>query len=514
MDPGDRERCLQQFYADHVFLLGDKDWRVGKNFFVVKTAVEKVVKWAYESSTGLFPGGAVPAGSYAEGLHLQVAGRSNGFDFLVPVRYNPRLALVSGSLAKDAVAGYKKQLPTYIFRDQGLPVFRRGTQILVDLEALGETYVKVFCDKPEGGSDDYEDDDRDLDHLEACEESLNYHNLDPVQILRDFHHHVEIALNPEYSHPRQNDPVFQQRLFPSRVPKIDQRMREKITLEALDVDGPAIRLTFDEGVEAVPVKLVPAIQGSVHLSNQCVREDLTHLSDWWDGDAVDEKSSFLRKAAAVQETGPELVAKGGFWRLSFSQAEALILDNIDADGGQRKAALRLLKFVNKTRWTPEYGNILTSYHLKTVLLWCYDIYPQKAQWETLSSSLKALLGLLRHTLTKGNLPHYFLASVNLLNRCYKSSNPIDRSLVLEALCRETEVMLADPVGYLRPERKPQDYNANEEYEEKMAALEEFKEKYEEELKELKRMEGGCTYDEMETTQGAGAEASLRTTAST
>lgn len=55
-------------------------------------------------------------------------------------------------------------------------------------------------------------------------------------------------------------------------------------------------------------------------------------------------------------------------RLSFSQAEATILDDIDADGGQRKAALRLLKFVSMTRWTPEYGNILTSYHLKVNLL--------------------------------------------------------------------------------------------------------------------------------------------------
>nr|XP_020654527.1 uncharacterized protein LOC110081828 [Pogona vitticeps] len=518
MDSGEPERVLQQFYGEHAFLLGDKDWTVKKNCFVVKTAVEKMVKWAYESSTGLYPGDPVLVGSYREGLHLQVAGRSNDFDFLIPVRYNPRLALVSGSVPED-LGGYKQKLPTYIFREGGLPVLRSGTKILVDLEALGETYVQVFCEKQktrrEGGSDDdEEDDDLDLDRLEECEESLEHHNLDPVEILRDFHHHVEIALNPEYFHPRQNDPVFQRRLFPSRVPKIDQRMRENITLEALDREGPAIRLKFNDGIETVSVKLVPAIQGAIQFSHQGVREDLAHLSDWWDGDLVDEKSSFIRKAAAVHEAGPELVAKGGFWRLSFSQAEAMILEDIDADGGHRKEALRLLKFVNMTRWTPEYGKILTSYHLKTILLWCCDISPQKAPWETLFSSLQTLLRLIRYTVIKGNLPHYFLVPVNLFNRYYKSSNPIYRSLALEALRRETEVMLADPVGYLMPEREPQDHSANEEYEEKMAAIKEFKEKYQEELKELKTMEDEHLYEEIETIEGVEAEPSLRNSRST
>ncbi|KAH0626390.1 hypothetical protein JD844_001337, partial [Phrynosoma platyrhinos] len=155
------------------------------------------------------------------------------------------------------------------------------------------------------------------------QESLSHHNLDPVQILKDFHRCVEIALDPEFTHPRQNDEVFQQRLFPSRVPKIDSKMRdnfffliplERFRLEPLDLDGPAIQLAFNGGSETVPVKLVPAIQGAFKLSNQWVREDLTHLSDWWDEDLANEKSSFLRKAAVVWEVGPELVAKGGFWR--------------------------------------------------------------------------------------------------------------------------------------------------------------------------------------------------------
>lgn len=80
------------------------------------------------------------------------------------------------------------------------------------------------------------------------------------------------------------------------------------------MEGPAIQLTFHEGTDVVPVNLIPAIQGALKLSNQWLREDLTHLSDWWDGDLTNEKKSFLRKVAAVQEAGPELVSRGGYWR--------------------------------------------------------------------------------------------------------------------------------------------------------------------------------------------------------
>ncbi|XP_033026840.1 uncharacterized protein LOC117059316 [Lacerta agilis] len=496
--PGQREGILQQFYADRVFLSGDKGWRVGKNFFVVKSTVEKMVKWAYESSSGLYPNDPIPVGSHREGLHLQVEGSSNGFDFLIPARYNPKLALASGGVAKEP-GSYERKLPTYIFREQGLPVFRWGTKVLVDLEAFGETYVEVHCHRQAERLED-EDDEEDLDVLDECKESLSHHHLDPVQILVDFHQHIEIALDPEYTHPRQNDPVFRQKLFRSRVPKIDNRMRQNITLEALNLGSPAIQLVFLEGTETVPVKLVPAIQGAFKLSNQWLREDLAHLSDWWDGDLANEKKSFLRKAAVVQEVGPELIAKGGFWRLSFSHAETVILEDVDADGGQRRAALRLLKFVNLTKWTPEYGKILTSYHLKTILLWCCEIYPQKEQWETLLSSLETLLRLLRHTLTKGNLPHYFLQPVNLFNRCYKSSSSTYGPLALEVLCREVEVMLADPVGYLLPDHERQDHCAGGEFEEKMAALREFKESHQEDLKELKRMQDEHLYEEVEISE--------------
>ncbi|XP_062993547.1 uncharacterized protein LOC134406184 [Elgaria multicarinata webbii] len=503
-DPGGQEKFLQQFCADKVFLSGDKEWRVGKNFFLVKSTVEKMVKWACESSSRLYPEAPVLVGSYTEQLHLQAEGSSNGFDFLVPLRYNPKLTLVSGStVAQDASSDCERKLPTYMFRDKGVPVVRWGTKVLLDLEALGETYVEVHCDKKKEEEDE---EDIVLDRLDEFKESLGHHNLDPVQITKDFHHYMEITLDPAYTHPLQNDPVFQRRLFPSRVPRIDERIRKNIKLEALDSDSPAVQLTFDEGIETVPVNLAPAIQGAFQLSNQWVREDLTHLSDWWEGDLANEKKSFLRKAAVLQEVGPELVAKGGFWRLSFSRAEAAILEGVDADQGHRRAALRLLKFVNVTRWMPEYGKILTSYHLKTILLWCCEIYPQKAQWGTLLSSLQALLGILKHTLARQKLPHYFLVPVNLFNRRYKSSSATYRPLALEVLRLEVEAMLADPVGYLLPDHESQGRCVSEDFEEKWEALRDFKGRRQE---ELKKMEDEQMYEEVEMYEGDGAESCVK-----
>ncbi|KAL8176616.1 UNVERIFIED_CONTAM: hypothetical protein K2H54_036982 [Gekko kuhli] len=494
------EERLQHFYASRVFLAGEQDRRVARTFSAVEIIMDSIVKWAYQSSSGLYPESPISVGSYREGLHLQPEDSPVDFDFLVPVRFNPKLALVSGGLASQP-DHCERRLPTYMFHDRGVPVRRWGTKVLVDLEAAAEARVEVHCHNQKAW---LEDDDIDLEELDEYKESLKHHNLDPVQTLKDFHRYVEIALDPAYSHPLQNDPVFKQLFRPPKVPTITPWMRQDTQLEALNPASPAVQLSFLAGPGAVPVKLVPAILGALKLSNQWLREDLTHLSDWWAGDLTNEKKSFLRKVAVLQEVGPELVAKGGFWRLSFSHSEAVLLKDVDADGGQRRTALRLLKFVNNTRWRPEYGKLLSSYHLKTLLLWCCEIYPQKAPWGTLLSSVQNLLKILIHTLAKGSLPHYFLRPVNLFGKRYKSNPAIYGPLALQALRHEAEAMLANVVGYLLLEGQPGAHGVSE-GSEMMAALQEFKEKHREDLKELKRMEEEQLYEEVEVGEGEGLE---------
>ncbi|XP_070623500.1 uncharacterized protein [Erythrolamprus reginae] len=509
-DLSEQERILQKFHAETVFLSGDKERLVNKNSYVVKSTVETIVKWAYESSTGLFPSPPIPVGSYNEQLHLQVENSSNDFDFLIPVRYNPKLALRSRTAPSNSCSRLTHQLPTYIFRDRGfrqgpdkgLPVFCQGTKMFVDLEEVAETHVNIYCDKPKPklGEDEEEDEDDEPDKLELCKESLEHHNLDPEQILKDFHRCVGIALNPEYTHPLQNDPTFKYRLHPPRVPRIHDNIRGNIELGTLDLSGPAIRLVFKEGNETVPVKLVPAVWEAIEFSNEWMREDLTHLSDWWGGDLSNENRSIRQKVQVLKEVGMELVSKGGFWRLSFSCAEEMILKEVDADGGQRRAALRLLKFVNQTQWTPEYGKILTSYHLKTLLLWSCEIFPHTEAWDTLLCSLKTLLGLLKHTLGEKRLPHYFLKPLNLFNKRYKTNHDIYWPLSLEVLALEASAMLADAAAYLVPGPETPGGLANQDYQEETAALREFKERHRKEMEELKRMEDARMYEEVETTE--------------
>ncbi|KAG6922387.1 mab-21 like 3 [Chelydra serpentina] len=117
-------------------------------------------------------------------------------------------------------------------------------------------------------------------------------------------------------------------------------------------------------------------------------------------------------------------------------------------GGQRREALRLLKFINKECWVPEYGKILTSYHLKTMLLWAQVIHPEKEKWETLASSLKTLLSLLRHCVNKGKLPHYFLRDFNLFNKRYREGSGFYERLALQVLDKEGELLEEDPVRYI------------------------------------------------------------------
>ncbi|KAG8140605.1 hypothetical protein E2320_003274 [Naja naja] len=333
----EQEKILQEFHAERVFLSRNKEWLVEKNLFV-KSTVERIVKWAYESSTGLYPFDPIPVGSYKEGLHLQVENTSNDFDFLIPIRYNSKLALRSRIVPNNSSSRPTHQLPTYIFHnkgmrnfpDKGLPVFCQGTKMLVDIEDVAETDVKIYCDKLKTalGEEEEEEDDPEYCKLEMCQESLSHHNLDPEQILKDFH---------QYSTP--------------------------------------------------------------------------------------------------------------------------ILD--------------------KT----------------TILLWSCEIYPRREAWETLLSSLKTLLGLLKHTLVEKCLPHYFLKPLNLFNKHYKTSNDIYWPLSLEALTHEVSAMLADATAYLVLSHKSPDYLANQGYEEKTAALQEFKERHWEELEELKGMEDEHMYEE-------------------
>ncbi|XP_073202451.1 uncharacterized protein [Lepidochelys kempii] len=175
-----------------------------------------------------------------------------------------------------------------------------------------------------------------MDFPLLSQESIDNHHLDPVRILQDFHRYVQNALTAdENSHPRDNDPVFQAKMNKDSRPPIPKSTKERITLQPWDPKCPAVQLIFWLGEEElVSVDLVPAVQDKVVLSEDWQTNDLARLSDWWDKELGNSQERSRQKGEEVGRVGADIVAKDGFWRFSFANAETAFLRDIDSDGGQ------------------------------------------------------------------------------------------------------------------------------------------------------------------------------------
>lgn len=454
-----------------------------RSYVLLKDAVAKLLPWLREHSKDLYLKNAVPVGSYRQGLQVRVNSRTGAsdFDFLIPLYFLPKLRLLGRRTGRDP-SPLETRLPTHIYRPGGVPVFRCGSKLVLDLDTLSDDGATAYYDEPFPRIGDSSAEEKEK---EKFKESIKNHHLNPVRILQDFHRDVQNALTAdENSHPRDNDPVFQARLWKPRVPQIHKSRKERMTLQPWDPKCPAVQLIFRlDKDEKVSVDLIPAIQDKVALSEDWQRDDLARLSDWRDKLPDNSQERFRQKAKQVGRVGADVVAKDGFWRFSFANAETAFLRDIDSDGGQRRKALRLLKFINKECLVPEYGKILTSYHLKTALLWAQDIHPEKEKWETLESSLKTLLSLLRHCVNKGKLPHYFLRDFNLFNKRYREGNGFYERLALQVLEKKWELLEVNPMLYiswrvLKVSESPGAFST----------LLEFKASHREALKKLKELE--------------------------
>lgn len=105
--------------------------------------------------------------------------------------------------------------------------------------------------------------------------------------------------------------------------------------------------------------------------------------------------------------------KGVFWRFSFSAAEKKLF--IHGGRGEasscRKQVLRIMKALKEDlNWDQ-----LTSYHLKTIMLYECEAHPNPKQWSSgqLSRRLFGFLRRLEGYLGQENCPHYFIKDINL-----------------------------------------------------------------------------------------------------
>ena len=117
---------------------------------------------------------------------------------------------------------------------------------------------------------------------------------------------------------------------------------------------------------------------------------------------------------AKEYRGRRYVSSPGLlWRQSFSLKEKGILEYMDRDHGCRHELLRIVKtIVNRERTS--LGR-LESYHLKTAFM--HYIKQKRQNWTSRNSLGEHFVGFagdLQRFLESGNLPHYWLDGVNIL----------------------------------------------------------------------------------------------------
>ncbi|XP_043942233.1 protein mab-21-like 3 [Protopterus annectens] len=207
------------------------------------------------------------------------------------------------------------------------------------------------------------------------------------------------------------------------------KQRGSVDVHQLRQGTPAVTFTMTHNRNEIDVDLVPFIKDPfVTWSLPWPR----FLRAWPSTDKIEK----------VKKTGVDLVAKHPlYWRYSFSRAERVLLEGIDSDGGCRRASLQILKKIRIDFWERKFGKVLVSYHLKTVLFWACEAYPQSCDWTDLSTSFKRLVDILIYSLSHMHLPHYFLGSdVNLFRKdCWPK---------LYNLCYEVKKFRRNPEWYL------------------------------------------------------------------
>ena len=120
------------------------------------------------------------------------------------------------------------------------------------------------------------------------------------------------------------------------------------------------------------------------------------------------------------------------WRQSFSLKEKGILEYMDRDSGCRHELLRIVKTIVHKNST-SLGS-LESYHLKTAFM--HYIKERLQNWTGPNSLGEHFLGFLRKLqrfLENGNLPHYWLDGVNILE-------DVDEVVVRNMACRLKRIL--------------------------------------------------------------------------
>ena len=118
-------------------------------------------------------------------------------------------------------------------------------------------------------------------------------------------------------------------------------------------------------------------------------------------------------------------SKDGDFRLSYSNAEMLLILNLsDLQHKTYRAFKAFVKYF-KNKWSPDAQKIICSYHLKTIMLWyCEKSKPEEWTEDTVVSHLLLLIDDLTFALKEKKLPMYFMPKYNLMEQVEEDSTQI------------------------------------------------------------------------------------------
>ncbi len=163
----------------------------------------------------------------------------------------------------------------------------------------------------------------------------------------------------------------------------------------------------------------------------------------------------------IIEGGFHIVCKSsleGDFRLSYSNAETLLIKNVN--DLQHKTYRAFKSFVShyKNEWSSNVKKIFCSYHLKTIFLWyCEKSDPRDWTEKRTVVHLLSLIDDLAFALKERNLPMYFMPKYNLLEQMEDSTKVVEKiaelrfniDLITEAIISE-ETNILEWLNFLLP----------------------------------------------------------------
>ncbi|XP_030060809.1 protein mab-21-like 3 [Microcaecilia unicolor] len=186
----------------------------------------------------------------------------------------------------------------------------------------------------------------------------------------------------------------------------------------IETFGPVIKIIVETSELQVEVELVPTVEIPTCWPKKA---RWPRFLKWWPS---------KEKSRCIKSFGFDLMARSNYhWQLSFLRAERVLIEGIDDDGGCRMKCFRIIRQMKEDIWCTASKPVITSYHLKTLLLWTCEKYPRSKDWRNFKKCFLRLVKKLHKCVSQHFLTHYFIKGTNL----FKYANAHELDMVAQKL---------------------------------------------------------------------------------